>query len=50
MIHIRDASLRVRRIYQLETLMAIAQAMESTYEINRLLHAILTAARRQDPV
>jgi signal transduction histidine kinase len=44
MIHIRDASLRVRRIYQLETLMAIAQAMESTYEINRLLHAILTAA------
>lgn len=44
MIHIRDASLRVRRIYQLETLMAIAQAMESTYEVNRLLHAILTAA------
>ncbi len=44
MIHIRDASLRVRRIYQLETLMAIAQAMETTYEINRLLHAILTAA------
>ncbi|MCX7642184.1 MAG: PAS domain S-box protein [Armatimonadetes bacterium] len=44
MIHIRDASLRVRRIYQLETLMAIAQAMESTFELNRLLHAILTAA------
>lgn len=44
MVHIRDASLRVRRIYQLETLMAIAQAMESTIEINRLLHAILTAA------
>lgn len=44
MLHLRDASLRVRRIYQLETLMAIAQAMESTYEINRLLHAILTAA------
>ncbi len=44
MIHIRDASLRVRRIYQLETLMAIAQAMEITFELNRLLHAILTAA------
>ncbi|MCS7192042.1 MAG: PAS domain S-box protein [Armatimonadetes bacterium] len=44
MLHIRDASLRVRRIYQLETIMAIAQAMESTYEIKRLLHAILTAA------
>lgn len=44
MVHFRDASLRVRRIYQLETLMAIAQAMESTFEINRLLHAILTAA------
>lgn len=44
MIHIRDASLRVRRIYQLETIMAIAQVMESTYEIHRLLHAILTAA------
>ncbi len=43
MLHIRDASLRVRRIYQLQTLMQIAQAMESTFEINRLLHAILTA-------
>ncbi len=44
MLHIRDASLRVRRIYQLETLLAIAQAVEGTYEIHRLLHAILTAA------
>lgn len=44
MLYLRDASTRVRRIYQLETLLAIGQAMESTIDLNRLLHAILTAA------
>lgn len=44
MLSLRDASIRVRRIYQLETLLAIGQAMESTIDLNLLLHAILTAA------
>lgn len=44
MLNLRNASTRVRRIYQLETLLAIGQAMESTIDLNPLLHAILTAA------
>lgn len=44
MLYLRDASMRVRRIYQLQKLVEIAQAMEGTIEPNRLLHAILTAA------
>ena len=44
MLYLRDASTRVRRIYQLETLLAIGQAMESKIDLHPLLHAILTAA------
>ncbi|MCS7224096.1 MAG: GAF domain-containing protein [Armatimonadetes bacterium] len=44
MLYVRDASLRVRRIYQLQNVMEIGQAMEGTTDIDRLLYAILTAA------
>ncbi len=44
MFYVRDASLRVRRLYQLQNVVEIGQAMERTTDIHRLLHAILTAA------
>lgn len=43
-LYLRDASMRVRRIYQLHTLVDITRAIAVTIEPNRLLHAILTAA------